>query len=75
MLLNRDDGMKFFQYLVYSTALLLLCVAIAGADWIGLRLPGWQLAAVAMLMSVLSGCGVAVMAASYDSAPSRNGSR
>jgi hypothetical protein len=60
------EGMKFFEYLVYSTAILLLCAAIAGADWIGLRLPGWQLAALAMLVSVVSGCGIAVTAAGDD---------
>ncbi len=67
-LLTFLEGMKFPQYLVYSTALLLLCGAIAGADWIRLRLPGWQFAVVGMLVSVLSGCGVAVMAAGDFSA-------
>lgn len=62
------EGMKFFQYLVYSTALLLLCAAIAGADWIRLRLPGWPLAAAAMLASVVSGAETAAGAAEYDNA-------
>lgn len=62
------EGMKFFNYLIFSSAILLAAVGLIAAFWIGQRLGQWRILSLTVSLMIVLGPLMAVRYAMRDSA-------